>query len=161
MKHCVFAVLFLIASYAPGHLFAQEAAQGEAAAQTSEEIPPKAIIIAAYKGDVDMVRVLLAARPDPDVRDDFGATALHEAIFSSNPEIIRLLLDYGFDVNAQVPLNGYTPLHYAVWLNRPEVVKILLAYKADKTIKDKKGQTPLEKASKEGKRELIIALTRK
>jgi ankyrin repeat protein len=161
MKHYAFAVLFLIAVYAPGRLFAQEAAQGEAAVQTPKEIPPKAIILAAYKGDVDMVRVLLAAKPDPDVRDDFGATALHEAIFSCNLEIIRLLLDYGFDVNAVVPLNGYTPLHYAVWLNRPEAVKILLEYKADKTIKDKKGQTPIEKANKEGKRELLIALTRK
>jgi ankyrin repeat protein len=161
MKFCTLMVLLLIALYVPGHLFTQEAAQGKGAAQTSEEIPPKAIILAAYKGDVDMVKALLAAKPDPDVRDDFGATALHEAIFSCNLEIIGLLLDYGFDVNAVVPLNGYTPLHYAVWLNKPEAVKILLAYKADRTIKDKKGQTPVEKASKEGKRELIIALNKK
>jgi ankyrin repeat protein len=108
-----------------------------------------------------MVRLVLAAKPDPDVRDNFGATALHEAIFESNLEVIQLLLDNGFDVNAQVPSNGYTPLHYAVWLNKPEAVKLLLSYNADKSIKDKKGFTPLEKATKEGKRDLVIALSRK
>jgi ankyrin repeat protein len=126
-----------------------------------EHYPPTAIISAAYKGDVETVKKILVTKPDPNVRDEFGATALHEAIWVSNLEVIKLLLDYGFDVNAVVPSNGYTPLHYAVWLNRPEAVRLLLQYKADKNIKDKKNQTPLEKASKEGKRDLILALSRK
>jgi ankyrin repeat protein len=127
----------------------------------AQEFPPTAILNAAYKGDTEMVKLILATNPDPDIRDNFGATALHEAIFESNLEVIRLLLDNGFDVNAQVPSNGYTPLHYAVWLNKPEAVRLLLSYNADKNIKDKKGFTPLEKATKEGKRDLVIALSRR
>jgi ankyrin repeat protein len=128
---------------------------------SQEGYPAAAIINAAYKGDVEMVKKILATNPDPDVRNKFGATALHEAIWASNLEVIKLLLDYGFDVNAVVPSNGYTPLHYAVWLNKPDAVRLLIQYKADRNIKDKKNQTPLEKASKEGKRDLILALSRK
>lgn len=108
-----------------------------------------------------MVKKILATNPDPDVRNGFGATALHEAIWQSNLKVIELLLDYGFDVNAVVASNGYTPLHYAVWLNKPEAVRLLVQYKADKNIKDKQGLTPLEKARKEGKRDLILVLSRK
>ncbi|WP_043923239.1 ankyrin repeat domain-containing protein [Leadbettera azotonutricia] len=142
-------IALILASFLPlGTVFAQD-------------FPPTAILNAAYKGDVEMVRLILATKPDPDVRDHFGASAVHEAIFESNLEVIQLLLDSGFDVNAQVASNGYTPLHYAVWLNKPDAVKLLLSYNADKTIKDKKGFTPLEKATKEGKRDLVIALSRK
>jgi ankyrin repeat protein len=108
-----------------------------------------------------MVKRILATGPDPDVRDAFGGTALHDAIFQQNLEVIKLLLDYGFDVNATVPSNGYTPLHYCVWTNNLAAVRLLLAYKADKTIKAKDGLTPTEKATKDGKREFVLAFARK
>jgi ankyrin repeat protein len=148
-RNCFFLLGILFFAGANG-LFPQE-----------ETLPPSAIINAAYAGDAEMVKAILAAKPDPDVRDAFGATALHEAIFEANLEVIKLLLDYGFDVNAVVPSLGYTPLHYAVWLNKPSVVPLLLRYKADKTIKNKEGQTPLEMAGRQGRRELVIALSRK
>jgi ankyrin repeat protein len=122
--------------------------------------PPQAIINAAYKGDVEMVRKILASGPDPNVRDAFGGTALHDAIFQDNLEVIRLLLNYGFDINATVPANGYTPLHYCVWANNLPALRLLLAYGADKTIKAKDGLTPVEKARKDGKRECLLELSR-
>jgi hypothetical protein len=148
MKRNYFLILICLAGF--NGLFSQE-----------ETFPPSAIINAAYAGDVGMVKVILATKPNPDVRDSFGATALHEAIFKADLEVITLLLDYGFDVNAVVPFLGYTPLHYAVWLNKPTVVPVLLKYKADKSIKNRDGQTPLEMATKQGRREMIIALSRK
>jgi ankyrin repeat protein len=120
-----------------------------------------AIFNAAYMGDAEAVKIILAAGPDPDARDGFGATALHDAIFRANLEVMGLLLEYGFDVNAVVPSLGYTPLHYTVWLNRPEAVPLLLKYNADKEIKNNDGQTPLQMATKQGRREVIIALSRK
>jgi ankyrin repeat protein len=126
----------------------------------AEVYPPTAIINAAYKGDVEMVKKILATRPDPSVRDACGGTALHDAIFQDNLEVIKLLLDYGFDINATVPSNGYTPLHYCVWAGNLPALKLLLAYQADKSIKAKDGLTPLEKATKDGKREFILALSR-
>jgi ankyrin repeat protein len=139
--------------------YSQDENNNEKTALT-EGYPPNAIINAAYKGDIEMVKKILATRPDPDVRDAFGGTALHDAIFQNNLEVIKLLLDYGFDINAVVPSNGYTPLHYCVWAGNLPALRLLLIYQADKTIKAKDGLTPLEKATKDGKREFILALMR-
>jgi ankyrin repeat protein len=123
--------------------------------------PPKAIIAAAYKGDVETVKEILATNPDKNVRDSFGRTALHDAMFQKNMEVIRLLLEYGFDVNATGPANGYTPLHDAVWVNNVDAAKLLLESGADTTIKNTDGFTPLDMARKTGKRKMILLLSRK
>ncbi len=110
---------------------------------------------AAHKGDIESVKRLLKNNPDPDKRDSFGGTALHAAMFQENMEIVRILIDYGFDVNVQGPANGYTPLHDAVWANNLEAVKLLLKHGAKADIKGKDGLTPYSKARQEGKEEII------
>lgn len=116
---------------------------------------------AAYSGNVEEVAEILKTKPDPDARDSSGGTALHAAMFQKNIKIVEMLIDYGLDVNAIGPKNGYTPLHDAVWGNNPEAAKLLLAKGADPTIKNKEGQTPLEKAQSEGKEDLIKVLENK
>ncbi len=106
---------------------------------------------AAYSGDVSKVREILQKGVNPDDRDSFGGTALHAAMFQTNMEIVRLLLEYKFDVNAVGPKNGYTPLHDAVWADNLEAIKLLLVTGAKTTIKGKDGLTPYAKAKKEGK----------
>jgi ankyrin repeat protein len=131
-------------------------------AQESEEpqYPPNAIINAAFRGDVEMIRLILMTDHDKDYRDALGGTALHVAIFSNNLEVIRLLLDNGFDVNAISAYYGFTPLHYCVWVNNSAAARILILYNADRTIRDNNGQTPMEKATKEGKREMLLLFAR-
>ena len=116
---------------------------------------------AAYEGDEELVKKIIATKPDPDARDSSGGTALHAAMFQKNIKIVKLLLDYGLDVNAVGPKNGYTPLHDAVWGNNPEAAKLLLARGAKTNIKNKEGQTPLEKAQSEGKAALVKVLQEK
>jgi ankyrin repeat protein len=149
----VFVLFILVIPACP-----QDEKEKEEAAP-AESYPPRAIINAAYRGDAEMVKKILATGPDPDVRDDLGGTALHDAVFQDNLEVIRLLLDYGFDINAVVPSNGYTPLHYCVWAGNLPALNLLLRYQADRTIKAKDGLTPLEKATRDGKREFILALS--
>lgn len=120
--------------------------------------PPEAILVAAYRGDVEQVKAILADGPDIDVRDAFGATALHVAIYQQNPAIVKLLLDYGFDPNAVAARNGYTPLHNAVAVNNAEAARLLIRSGANKNIKNLDGQTPLEKARKEQKQALVLLL---
>lgn len=110
---------------------------------------------AAYKGDIELVRKILKNNINPDERDSFGGTALHAAMFQKNTEIITLLINCGFDVNAQGLSNGYTPLHDAIWANNLEAVKILFKYGARTTIRGKDGLTPYEKALKENKKEIV------
>ncbi len=116
--------------------------------------PKDALHKAAYAGNIDEVRKILATKPDLDARDSFGGTALHAAMFQKNMQIVELLIDYGLDINAIGPANGYTPLHDAVWADNREAVKLLLAKGAKPDVKAKDGLTPLEKAQKEGKNEL-------
>jgi len=153
----LFALFFL--SVSGIELFAQEN-------ETHVFFPPTAILNAAYLGDVGLVNQVLASNPDRDVRDSLGGTALHVAVLQNNLEVIKLLLDNGFDVNATVPqdgyplLRGYTPLHYCVWTSNLDAARLLLQYRANKNIKATDGLTPVEKATKEAKRDLLLLFAR-
>jgi hypothetical protein len=110
---------------------------------------------AAYNGDTELVSKMLKNNVNPDERDSSGGTALHAAMFQKNTEIITLLINRGFDVNAQGLSNGYTPLHDAVWANNLEAVRILLEHGARTDIRSKDDLTPYEKAKREGKKEIV------
>jgi len=110
---------------------------------------------AAYVGDIALLREILQTNPDRNARDSFGGAALHDAMFQKNVEIVLLLIENGFDINAIGPANGYTPLHDAVMANNVAAAKVLLEHGADKNIRGKDGLTPLDKAVKEKKAELI------
>jgi ankyrin repeat protein len=110
---------------------------------------------AAYNGDINKVRELLQKGVKPDERDSFGGTALHAAMFQKNMEIVKLLLQHHFDINAQGTQNGYTPLHDAVWANNMEAIKLLLDEGAKTNLKGRDGLTPYGKAKKEGKTEIV------
>lgn len=159
MKNLIFIFSSVLFIFPLGAVFSQED-------QVLTNLPPTAILTAAYSGDTELVKEVLATNPDKDVRDSLGGTALHVAVLQNNLEIIKLLLDDGFDVNAVVPpdgypmLRGYTPLHYCVWTNNIDAAKLLLQYKADKNIKASDGLSPVEKAAKEGKRELLLLFAR-
>ena len=128
--------------------------------ETEKTFPPQAIFAAAYRGDVEMVQEILAAGVDKDARNGFGDTALHVAIFQENLAVLRLLLDYGFDPNAIATRNGHTPLHNAVATDNVEAARLLLQYRANRNIRDLNRLTPLEKARREGKRDLVMILSR-
>jgi len=105
-----------------------------------------------------MVKEALKENPDPDARDSYGGTALHGAMFKDSLEIVALLIDYGLDINAIGPSNGYTPLHDAVWANNIEAAKLLIEKGAKLDIRAKDGQTALDKAEKDGRREISLLL---
>ena len=66
-------------------------------------------------GDVEAVRVLVAAHPDlARARDDRGATGLHHAAFLRHGAIAQLLCDSGADVNARDTEHGATPAGWAI-----------------------------------------------
>ena len=123
-----------------------------------QTFPPNAIINASYKGDEEMVRAILAAGVDKDVRDALGGTALHVSIYQQNLNVIRLLLQNGFDPNVKSTKNGSTPLHYAVATNNLAAAKLLLQYGADISIRNNEGFSPVEKARREGKAAMLKAL---
>jgi ankyrin repeat protein len=129
---------------------------------------------AAWYGDLEMVRALLNYKADhANARADFDWTPMHYVsegcltsaipnIYQSLPDVARLLLEHGADVNAQSLGNydpGSTPLHITVERNRPEVVCVLLEHGANVGAEDSQGRTPFQLASEKGYEEIMKLLS--
>ena len=109
---------------------------------------------AAWYGDLEMVRVLLNYKADVNARSDLGWTPIHYVslgfsvipdMCQSFPDVARLLLKHGADVNVEVSGSdgsGRTPLHLTMVFNRAEVVRVLLEHGANVNAEDGSGRTP-------------------
>ncbi len=95
-----------------------------------EGSPETELHAAAWSGDAEWVRDLLAAGADVDVRDSIGETPLFGASGHDRDEAVALLLDAGATPGL-ASYSGYTPLHWAAQNGGPAVVRALLAAGAD------------------------------
>ena len=112
---------------------------------------------AAYYGDLEMVQVLLNYKADVNVWDLSNWTPMHHVssgISSTKqnipqlwPDVTRLLLEHGADVNAMNVDNGRTPLHLAALKRRIEVMRVLLEHGANVNAQDNEGRTAFQDAS--------------
>ncbi|PVD22085.1 hypothetical protein C0Q70_17889 [Pomacea canaliculata] len=109
------------------------------------------LVSAASVGDVSTVRKLLRKKVNPDVRDEFGYTAISKASAGGHTEVVRMLLDAGANLNLTVAAM-VTPLHSAAADgNMPEIEEVrevpeipdyAIAAGAGKTKKKKSGRWP-------------------
>lgn len=101
--------------------------------------------IAAWKGDIKTVQLLLDHGANPHYTGRSGYTPLHET--RENAEIIKLLVSKGADVNAK-NIVGDTPLHEQDRDGTPAIVKALLESGAKIDALNDNGETPLVKLLK-------------
>ncbi|XP_038604810.1 protein phosphatase 1 regulatory subunit 12B isoform X2 [Tachyglossus aculeatus] len=72
-----------------------------------------------------------------------GATALHVAAAKGYSEVLRLLIQAGYELNVQ-DHDGWTPLHAAAHWGVKEACSILAEALCDMDIRNKLGQTPFD-----------------
>jgi ankyrin repeat protein len=108
---------------------------------------------AAFKGRVEVARVLLDHGANATLETANGETALHivsRGEYDSEEHgigIARLLLGRGLDVNAREK-NGRTSLHYAAFKGRVEVAQFLLDHGANATLETDEGESALHMVSR-------------
>ena len=79
-----------------------------------------------------------------------GISPLMLAAMNGHSEAVKLLLDHGSDINAQIESNRNTALTLACYQGRHEVVSLLLERRANMEHRAKSGLTPLMEAASGG-----------
>uniref|UniRef100_A0A669BMZ3 Ankyrin repeat domain 6b n=1 Tax=Oreochromis niloticus TaxID=8128 RepID=A0A669BMZ3_ORENI len=105
--------------------------------------------LAAYKGHIEVVRVLLKAGCNLDIQDDGEQTALHRAAVVGNSDIINALIQESCALDRQ-DKDGNTALHEVSWHGFTQSVKLLVKAGANVYTKNKAGNTPLHLACQNG-----------
>ena len=109
----------------------------------NENVTP--LMIAANRGNDDIVELLIKKGAEVNAKDDSGYTALMIAAHQGKCNSLRILLKNGAYVNQKKP-SGDTALILASMLGHVECVKILIDNKADKNIRNLMGDTALDQA---------------
>lgn len=100
----------------------------------------------SYRGNILMVRILVALGADVNYKYNFGnTTPLHEAAYSGNTNVVKFLISNGADVNAMDDA-GRTPWH----LTAREEIKALLPADPDPLMHRQNGDTLLHDAAAYG-----------
>ncbi len=143
-----------------------------------------ALILAAQNDQPEIVKLLLQNRAEPDTEDNNGWTALSTAAYhgsarcvqiladrsktdlsrgllfaslSEHKDVVKILLDYGAEVDSRSN-DGRTPLMLAASKGNKEIVTMLLQAGADPSLTDQTGATAESTAAAKGFREIADLL---
>ncbi|XP_026197087.1 ankyrin repeat domain-containing protein 6b isoform X2 [Anabas testudineus] len=105
--------------------------------------------LAAYKGYIEVVHILLKAGCNLDIQDDGEQTALHRAAMVGNSDVISALIQEGCALDRQ-DKDGNTALHEVSWHGFSQCVKLLVKAGANIHAKNKAGNTALHLACQNG-----------
>ncbi|PZO31230.1 MAG: ankyrin repeat domain-containing protein [Flavobacteriaceae bacterium] len=102
------------------------------------------LILACYRGNNEVAKVLIENNCDLNAKSEMG-TPLMAAIVKGNNEIAKLLIEKKADIN-YADINGTTALIYAVQFQNIEILKLLIENNVNKLHKDNDGKTAFEHA---------------
>lgn len=111
--------------------------------------------IAAKKGNWEIVLILLKNGADVHAKTEDGETPLYLACQAKcDPKLIKLILEYGADVNVQSTVDKYTPLHIASAYGTSTIVNMLIHAGAHVNVHTKANLTPFHIAFSVGRGEI-------
>ncbi|XP_041932384.1 transient receptor potential cation channel, subfamily N, member 1 [Alosa sapidissima] len=116
------------------------------------------LLLAAERGHLEVVRILLQNHARVDVFDEDGKAALHLAAENGHEDIADLLLSHKAFVNAKTKL-GLTPLHLAAQNGSTRLVRLLVeTHVASTDALSLNKQTPLHLAAMSGQLDVCSSL---
>jgi ankyrin repeat protein len=102
-----------------------------------------ALILSAYDGHPDSLKMLIDAGADPCAYDRHGNTALMGALFKGDERIAATLIDTHCAID-QTNNAGETALSFAALFGRLDVLPVPVAHGADPNHEDARGITALQ-----------------
>jgi ankyrin repeat protein len=120
----------------------------------SEETP---LHLAAFQGNCDIVKQLIEAGADVNLRDAHEQSAIERALDEGNGSMVTLLVEHGADLKSWDDI-GLTPFTRAAMLGRVGEVRLFLANGVTIADRDRSGYTMLAAAAYGGNQELVSLL---
>jgi len=109
-----------------------------------KSLRPRTFLDIVREGSIEIVKEFVVGGGDVNILDEEGESALHIAVETSQPEMVRCLLSHEANINVQD--DGYTPLHLAVHCSERAIISILIEEGADISITNDERETPLVQA---------------
>jgi ankyrin repeat protein len=116
-----------------------------------------ALILAAQKGQDDVIQMLVARGAEIDAQNTDGVTAVFLAALNGHVSSTRLLARHGARLDLKTNKEGWTPLMGAVVNNHSEAVRALLELGADSRVRNSLGKTAEEMAAEHPKIAALFA----
>lgn len=88
-------------------------------------VPSIMLLEAAARNDIEEVRRLLSLNVSADSTNEDGLTALHQCCIDDSEEMMKVLVEFGANVNA-ADSEQWTPLHAAATCGHLHLVKFLI-----------------------------------
>jgi ankyrin repeat protein len=129
-----------------------------AIADTDEGRDLPSLTWAALDGQKDLVKRLLGEGQNVNQLDQRGWTPLMAAADEGHIDIVRLLIDWGADINAKRKDDGYTALMIASYKGRADIVKLLIECGAKVDARDSRDHSALFHAVVRGQSEIVKIL---
>ena len=105
---------------------------------------------ACLRGQINIINDTLKRCSETLMPDEEGRTPIYAACIGDHPEVVKLLIDSGYDVDHQ-DTDGKTPLHAAFENHAPKVAEsLIMQFSANTGIRDKQNWTPLHTAIDRG-----------
>lgn len=101
------------------------------------------LLEAASRNDIQEVRRLLMKGVSPDSTNEDGLTALHQCCIDNNEEMMKLLIEFKANVNAE-DSEKWTPLHAAATCGHLPLVKYLIQHGANLLAVNADGNMPYD-----------------